>query len=740
MPLDETPELWAALRRELPNSFRFCGSKGHALSVQDHLIQRYIPEIVSVKYNEKYVEPPKQLKWYPNQLAWDMTTPKNVVRKFPPFSAFQKFLVSETNVGNITRQEVVSMLPPLFMDIKPGMVVLDLCAAPGSKTSQLIEMLHGGEEARVRKVIKQIAREAGRELSPDGFEIDAEKDQAESEDDYSDEGRSTGLLIANDVEYKRAQMLIHQVKRLASANIIVTNHDATFFPSIRVKRAGNGQKGEYLKFDRILADVPCSGDGTVRKNPAIWKDWIPGNALGLHSTQLKILIRAIQMLKVGGRIVYSTCSMNPLENEAVVAAAIDRSGGIEKVNIVDCGNELPGLERRNGLKSWHVMDKSQHIWKSWDALDRARESGEPEGAERLTESMFPPREHEQIPLEHCMRVYPHLQDTGAFFICVLEKKGHTKTRPENEPKPTPGATATSTASTVPHGVEGNGIAAGDDDTASVDGGVPLDAATTTNGEAKGHPSTPSRTRDREEDEDDESGPPAKSRKIEENVNDEDTMIGDATEGGIQTPLSVDTEQTSSTMPQPIARLKGPRRPGNQPHEEAFKYLEPTHPELEEIFKFYGLSPRFPRDRFMVRNPEGEPAKSIYYTSTLARTILELNEGTGMKFVHCGVKMFVKQDAQGQDTCRWRIQSDGLPIVEPWVGEQRVIRLYKKPTLRKLLREMFPRISRDGSDALGEISQVAKDLSTGCAVLRVEPSDDPEGFKSVSSFRIFARIC
>ena len=83
-----------------------------------------------------------------------MTTPKNVIRKFPPFSAFQKFLVSETSVGNISRQEVVSMIPPLLMDLRPGMTALDLCAAPGSKAAQLLEMIHRGEEARIRQVVQ----------------------------------------------------------------------------------------------------------------------------------------------------------------------------------------------------------------------------------------------------------------------------------------------------------------------------------------------------------------------------------------------------------------------------------------------------------------------------------------------------------------------------------------------------------------------------------------------------------
>src|ERR1700712_516860 len=137
--------------------------------------------------------------WYPDDLAWWMTTPKNVVRRFPPFAAFQKYLVSETSVGNISRQEVVSMIPPLVMDLQPGMTVLDLCAAPGSKAAQLLEMVHRGEEARVHKSLQNYADEDGRQVSPGLLDNDAAD---EFELDPSDNGRATGLLIANDADYK----------------------------------------------------------------------------------------------------------------------------------------------------------------------------------------------------------------------------------------------------------------------------------------------------------------------------------------------------------------------------------------------------------------------------------------------------------------------------------------------------------------------------------------------------------
>ena len=128
----------------------------------------------------------------------------------------------------------------------------------------------------------------------------------------------------------------------------------------------------------------------------------------------------------------------------------------------------------------------------------------------------------------------------------------------------------------------------------------------------------------------------------------------------------------------------------------------------------------------MRNPAGDPVKGIYYTSLLAKEILIANEGRKMKFVHAGVKMFMKQDAQGQDICRWRIQTEGLPIIEGWVGDGRVVRMWRKSTLRKLLVEMFPKITKtdapEGSehdDRLGEIREQVRDLGMGCCVLRVE---------------------
>ncbi|KXX82165.1 Multisite-specific tRNA:(cytosine-C(5))-methyltransferase trm4a [Madurella mycetomatis] len=709
LPEEEKAEFWAALRRELPNSFRFCGSKGHALAVKRLLQTRYIPEITRITHEGVIVDPPKAVPWYPDSLAWSMTTPKNVVRKFPPFAAFQKFLVSETSVGNISRQEVVSMIPPLLMDLKPGMTVLDLCAAPGSKAAQLLEMIHRGEEARIRRVV--------RTFSSDTVETEdaQEEEAARLEADPGDDGRATGMLIANDADYKRSHMLIHQLKRLSSPNMIVTNHDATMYPSLRIPNPEKPSQPNYLKFDRILADVPCSGDGTLRKNVNLWKDWTPGNALGLHLTQVRILVRALQMLKPGGRVVYSTCSMNPVEDEAVVAAAIERCGGPEKIEIIDCSDQLPLLKRKPGLRKWQIMDKSSRLWNTWEEVEEYTKSTE-DGIvpSRLVESMFPrPASSDcaDLPMERCMRVYAHQQDTGAFFITALHKKAEFKAKPEeNRKQPVHNAKTNGKASAAKRSLEEEGK----DETS-------VKKLRLSEEPAKDEPAIAESTSDvkaeaeaKTEDES-KSKPEAKSTAANgETVKEEDA------------PEVPKPSDSASATPK-AEEAPEPKRKPDGPYEEPFKFLQSDHEVIKNVAEFYKISPRFPSDRYMVRNALGEPAKAIYYTSALVRDILVLNEGRGVKFVHGGVKMFVKQDAPSAEVCRWRIQSEGMPILHGYVGEERVVVLKKKETLKKLLIEMFPMIAGDDWRRMDEIGERVRDLALGCCVLRIEPEGVDEDF-------------
>ncbi|KAK1004915.1 tRNA (cytosine-5-)-methyltransferase ncl1 [Friedmanniomyces endolithicus] len=758
----EREAFWAALRRELPNSFRFTGSKGHALSVRQNLEERFFPVIKEIKHEGKPVDLPYSMPWYPEGLAYSMTTPKHVVRKYEPFKEFQRWLVSETGVGNISRQEQVSMIPPLVMDVRPEHTVLDLCAAPGSKSAQLIEAIHAGEEERVARAIKNVK---------DGAEMGSEGGAS-----MEDQGRATGLLIANDVNYQRAQMLVHQVKRLNSPNLIVMNHDATMFPSIELPSVRGTAK--YLKFDRILADVPCSGDGTCRKNPTIWKEWSPQNGLGLYITQVRILTRALQMLKVGGRVVYSTCSMNPVEDEAVISSAMERCGGISKVDLLDCASMLPGLVRSEGLTDWSIMSRTGQIYESWAEAEQYEAEGS-----KVVPGMFAPGPDEAIPLQHCMRVYPHQQDTGGFFIAVLEKKSEIRAKPENQSKCMDKRWRyTNTAPADDEGEKNTAFGELLADVESepmdanghlhkrngdpVQGNGDVSAAQRTNEppengmkrkaeELEEDPSLePKRTRLGDEPADtiatsDTSRsehyplPPAVARAVEasggvpgdnisedDGANGEDKEAQEAVEDAADNAPFTPSVPSSALAPPPM----GKRNRDNQRNVEAFVYLDPAHAELESIYTFYSLHPSFPRDRFLVRNPAGDPVKGIYYSSQLAKDILTLNsEGKGMKFVHAGVKMFMKQDVQGQaEVCRWRIQTEGLPIVEGWVGEGRNVRLWKKSTLRKLLVEMFPRVGGpeggEGWRELDEIGEQVRDMGMGCCVLRVEARGGEEGFE------------
>lgn len=360
------PAEWSAFKTacqtDLPLTFRVTASARLADEIQNAIVTEYIPLTTGVSIEGEVVDAPKPLEFYPDNMAFQFNVSKTVIRKTKEFAKLQRFLVVETAAGHVSRQEAVSMVPPLFMDIRSHHSILDMCAAPGSKTAQLIEALHRDESVTGQ--------------------------------------RPTGFVIANDSDYKRSHLLVHQVKRLASPNLLVTNHDAQMYPRIKVSPT------EILKFDRILCDVPCSGDGTMRKNLNVWREWKVGNGIGLHALQLNILMRGIQMLKPGGKLVYSTCSLNPIENEAVIAEALRQYPG--KIKLVDVSSQLPKLKRRSGLKTWLVANKAG------DWVERESSA--------LATSLFPPTDEENdFNLDRCVRVYPHQQDTGGFFIAVLEK-------------------------------------------------------------------------------------------------------------------------------------------------------------------------------------------------------------------------------------------------------------------------------------------------------------------------------
>ena len=313
-----------------------------AFELRDLLKKRFFSKLEGLEIDGVKVSVPTPLPWYPNELGWHFESSRSEIRKSAHFSDFHAFLVQETALGNICRQEAVSMIPPILLDVQSHHRVLDMCAAPGSKTTQLIEFLHTG----------------------------------------CGDAEPQGIVIANDDSHDRCYLLVHQTKRLRSPCCMVVNHDASQFPTLQVRRQGVTFP---FQFDRILADVPCSGDGTLRKNPKIWEKWSVTIAAALHPLQQKIVRRGCELLRVGGRLVYSTCSLNPTENEAVVASLLrDYPDSLE---IVDASEYLPQLRRDPGLRTWKVLDRHGTQYAAHQDLSQTVKS-------YLYPTMFPPTEEE----------------------------------------------------------------------------------------------------------------------------------------------------------------------------------------------------------------------------------------------------------------------------------------------------------------------------------------------------------
>ena len=228
-------------------------------------------------------------------------------------------------------QEEVSLLPVLLLDPQPGDRVLDLCAAPGNKTAQIAVAMG-----------------------------------------------NRGTVVANDRDYFRIRAIHHMTERLGILNTSTTLFDGANFP-----------KGAGL-FDKILVDVPCTCEGTVRKSPELTLDPTGGLSRKFSGGQKALLRKAIQLCKPGGRIVYSSCTYAPEENEAVIDALLSEVGH-HVARLVPAGVE--GFHTSAGLNAW--------------------------GVETFDES-----------LRLAMRIWPHQNDTGGFFVAVLEKGNGSKTADE----------------------------------------------------------------------------------------------------------------------------------------------------------------------------------------------------------------------------------------------------------------------------------------------------------------------
>lgn len=368
-----------AIKSDLPATFRITGCRNAAKKLLNLIQNEFFTQYVAASATDagengdadanSNLKKPFCLPWYPNGLGWQLELTRKDIRRSEAFYKLHNFLIAETAAGSISRQEAVSMIPPLVLDVQPHHKVLDMCAAPGSKTAQLIEALHADETKPV----------------------------------------PTGFVVANDVDNNRCYMLVHQAKRLNSPCFVVTNHDSSVMPQMYINQ------NEKLKFDRVLCDVPCSGDGTLRKNPDIWTKWNQGHALNLHGIQFRVARRGAELLNVGGRLVYSTCSLNPVENEAVLHRLITESQGA--LELVDASDLVPGLKFTPGLTYWELAAKEIEFYKTFDEVPEKYHT-------IIRPQMFPPTAEvaQKIGLGKCMRLLPHYQNTGAFFVAVLVKK------------------------------------------------------------------------------------------------------------------------------------------------------------------------------------------------------------------------------------------------------------------------------------------------------------------------------
>ncbi|OCF37458.1 multisite-specific tRNA:(cytosine-C5)-methyltransferase [Kwoniella heveanensis CBS 569] len=623
MSEDEWPQFIESLRVELPVTFRVTGSRAHAETINDIIKESYVPNMQNVEFEGKKYDPPSQLPWYPGQLAWQIEAPKRVVRKTEPFKAFQRFLVGETEVGNLSRQEAVSMIPPLFLDVEPHHYCLDMCAAPGSKTAQIIEALNPHHTT------------------------------------------STGLLIANDSDYKRTHMLVHQTGRMPSRGLIVTNFDASMFPAIKLSG------GKNLQFDRILADVPCSGDGTLRKNIEIWSKWGAADGNSLHSLQLRILERAMAMLKPGGRLVYSTCSFNPSEDESVIAAALNNRPG--KFSIVDVSAEMPELKRRAGMSSWKVgtqpeSRKRELTWyESYEEYRKAVESGVEKENDRgrgLPSTLWPPANAKELNLERCMRLLPHDQNTGGFFVCVLQKAGPAVS---NDAAP---AEASASSSSLKR------------------------SATSPAPEAE-----TKRARDKSPEADLETAAP--SAEVTE---------GEAT--------------PSAATPAPAAKPEKKEKRDLSFREDPLSYVDPYHEEVKSLIERFKFKDTFPKDNLMVRNDYGDPLRTMYLTNDIVKDIIQHNDYTRLRIVSAGVKCFARQDSQQRTEirCKWRTPVDGILEVLPHVGDGIVISA-NLAELRTLLEDHYPALDRFQDT---EFKRALESRDMGCEVVKFEAGKSDGG--------------
>lgn len=188
--------------------------------------------------------------------------------------------IPEHALGHIYVQDAASMLPAVILAPQPGDRVLDCCAAPGSKTTQLSQYME-----------------------------------------------NKGLLMANDSDQKRIEALKINLNRCGCSNAIITRIQFEKLLSHSSDKKKSRSKQAFFdlreQFDKILVDAPCSGMGIIRKSPKVINQWNPKLIRRLADVQLQLLSNAYALLRPGGTLIYSTCTPETEENEGVVTRFLE---------------------------------------------------------------------------------------------------------------------------------------------------------------------------------------------------------------------------------------------------------------------------------------------------------------------------------------------------------------------------------------------------------------------------------
>jgi tRNA (cytosine49-C5)-methyltransferase len=238
-----------------------------------------------------------QDNWILEQIPWckDGFWIKNKEKRIDVGNAYEHLL------GYYYVQEAASMIPPVVLDAKPGETVLDMCASPGSKTSQIAQNM-----------------------------------------------KNQGCIVANDVSGLRIAPLGINLQRCGVMNTVITISDA---------RKINNQS-----FDRVLADAPCSGTGTIRKSLKTLTMWNPGMVRNLVGQQRRILEAGYNNLKDSGTLVYSTCTLEPEENEGVVSWFLQKYPEAKIQPIKLKINRSPCITKFNNQEYDSDVEKCLRIW------------------------------------------------------------------------------------------------------------------------------------------------------------------------------------------------------------------------------------------------------------------------------------------------------------------------------------------------------------------------------------------